>query len=66
MQELREFLWMNGYAAYVWPAFILTAVVLAGLLASTLVTLRRRERRLAQVEASMGRRRRRAGEESAS
>ncbi len=64
MQDVREFLYMNGYGSYVWPAFILTAVVLAGLLASTLITLRRRERRLAQLESATGRRRKRGGEAS--
>jgi heme exporter protein D len=61
MQAVQDFLSMNGYAAYVWPAYILTGVVLAGLLAATLATLRRRERRLAQMEDALGRRRRRGG-----
>ncbi len=52
---------MGGYAAYVWPALILTAVVLVAMLVLSLQDLRRAEqdlRRLAPAE-----RRRRPGRE---
>jgi heme exporter protein D len=29
MQSLHEFLGMGGYAAYVWPAYVVAAVVVA-------------------------------------
>jgi len=41
-----EFLRMGGYAAYVWPAYGITAVVMLGLLVATLRDLRANERTL--------------------
>lgn len=46
MDAVTEFLAMGGYAAYVWSALGLTALVLVGLLAATLRTARRREAEL--------------------
>jgi heme exporter protein D len=43
---------MGGYAAYVWPAFAITAIVMIGLLIETLHTLQRRERELAELESA--------------
>jgi heme exporter protein D len=37
--DMKEFLDMGGYAAFVWPAFLITAVVLT----ANLVAARRRE-----------------------
>ncbi|MCC6718666.1 MAG: heme exporter protein CcmD [Acetobacteraceae bacterium] len=51
MGALSDMLGMGGYGAYVWPAFILAAVVLAGLLVSSVITLRRREREAQALEA---------------
>jgi heme exporter protein D len=50
MKAMLNFLSMGGYAAYVWPALALTAVVLIGLLVASLRTLRARERQLALLE----------------
>lgn len=50
MKAMLDFLSMGGYAAYVWPALALTAVVLIGLLVASLRTLRARERQLALLE----------------
>ena len=50
MDRISAFLAMGGYAAYVWPAFAVAAIVMAGLAATTLITLRRRERELAVLE----------------
>ena len=47
---------MGGYAAYVWPAFLIAALVMIGMLTTTLRTLRRREAALAELEKSGGRR----------
>jgi len=47
MAEIEQFLAMGGYAAFVWPAFAVTAAVLVGLLVVSLRTLRRREAALA-------------------
>ncbi len=52
MGSISEFLAMGGYAAYVWPAFGVAAVVLVGFVISTLRTLRARERALAARESA--------------
>jgi len=56
MDRIATFLAMGGYAAYVWPAFAVAAIIMAGLAANTLRTLRRRERELAEIEGTRGRR----------
>jgi heme exporter protein D len=35
MEALNEFLAMGGYAAFVWPAYGLTAVVMIGIVVSS-------------------------------
>ncbi len=64
MDEIRNFFEMGGYAAFVWPCFGLTALVMLGLLVTTLRDLRARERRLQQLEAQRPARRRRGAEVS--
>ena len=64
MDEIRTFFDMGGYAAFVWPCYGLTALVMLGLLVSTLRDLRARERRLQQLEAQRPARRRRGAEAS--
>jgi len=49
MDRIATFFAMGGYAAYVWPAFAVAAVVMAALVIATLHTLRRRERELSQL-----------------
>jgi heme exporter protein D len=46
MQRLMDFLAMGGYAVFVWPAYGLTAIVMAGLLALSLRRYRRAQRAL--------------------
>ena len=48
MEQLRSFLAMGGYGAFVWPAYGVTALVLGWLLASGLRRLRGLERALAE------------------
>ena len=64
-----SFFEMGGYAAYVWPAFGVGAVVLIALLVISLRGLKSREKALSQLEAASGGRRRRGvaedGEEEA-
>jgi heme exporter protein D len=43
---------MGGYAAYVWPAFGATAVILIALLVISVRTLRARERTLGTLETA--------------
>ena len=52
MDRFVTFFAMGGYAAYVWPAFAITAIVMIGLLIETLHTLHRRERGLAGLEST--------------
>ena len=56
MDKIANFLAMGGYAAYVWPAFLIAAVVMLAMVATTIRTLRRREAALAELETSRGRR----------
>lgn len=49
---------MGGYGAFVWPAYGVAAVVMLGLLATSLRASRANRRELAELEAS-GRTRRR-------
>lgn len=53
MQDLTQFLAMGGYAAFVWPAFAVAALVLGGLALQSWLSRRRLTRRL---EALPGRR----------
>ena len=52
-----SFFEMGGYAAYVWPAFGVGAVVLIALLAISLLGLKSREMALRRLEAESGGRR---------
>ncbi len=56
MDKISSFLAMGGYAAYVWPAFAITAAVMIAMVATTLRSLRRREAALADLEKTRGRR----------
>jgi heme exporter protein D len=47
MRQLQDFLAMDGYGAFVWPAFGITALVLGWLWVSSLRRLRGLERALA-------------------
>ena len=41
---MSDFIDMGGYAAFIWPAYLIAAVILGGILAQTIITMRRRER----------------------
>jgi heme exporter protein D len=54
---IQDYLQMGGYAAFVWPAYGVSALVLAGLVLTSLAALKRSERTLADLEArGIGRR----------
>lgn len=55
---MAEFFAMGGYAAYVWPAYGLAALVMLGLLVATLKGLRGAETTLKVLEGSRPARRR--------
>ncbi len=57
MDSLVSFLAMGGYAAYVWPAFALAAVIMAALAWSSGRALRTERRALEMLEAANPRRR---------
>jgi heme exporter protein D len=48
---MAAFLDMGGYAAFVWPAWLLSAAILAGITFSSVRRLRALERELAAAEA---------------
>jgi heme exporter protein D len=50
MEQLDTFFDMGGYAAFVWPAFGLTALGMVGLLILTHRQLSRRQRELNRLE----------------
>jgi heme exporter protein D len=52
MDMIRAYLAMGGYAAFVWPAFTLSAVVLIAVLATSLCGLRRSEKALADMKTA--------------
>lgn len=51
--SLSVFLAMGGYAAYVWPAFAATAVVLIGLLVVSVRAVHAREADLTRLRADL-------------
>ncbi|AWK87778.1 heme exporter protein CcmD [Azospirillum thermophilum] len=55
---MSDFLAMGGYAAYIWPAYGLTAAVLLGLLVATVKGLRSVEATARALEATRPARRR--------
>jgi len=55
MDGIAKFLDMAAYAAHVWPALRLTAIVPAVLLIASMKSARRREAELAQLEAESAR-----------
>jgi heme exporter protein D len=57
MDRIETYFAMGGYAAYVWSALAVAAVVMIGQIVMTLRTLRRREAALAELEAVRQRRR---------
>lgn len=59
MDSLIAYLNMDGYAAFVWPSYLVAALVMGGLFVAVRMTLRREERDLARLSAATGGRRRR-------
>ena len=57
MDAIREYLAMGGYAAFVWPAFGVTAIVMIALLVASIRGLRKERRTLELMESARPRRR---------
>lgn len=53
MEKLTEILAMDGYAVYVWPSFIIAAIVMLGMVIISMRSLRRAQRTLAELQASV-------------
>ena len=49
---MSDYFAMGGYAAYVWPAYAVTVVMLVGTLVASLAGLRRREAMVKALEAA--------------
>ncbi len=60
MEATIEFIQMGGYAAFIWPAYGIAALVLIGLLVTSLRGLRQHEATLAALQETGGGRRRQA------
>ena len=58
MQDSGGFLEMGGFGVYVWPAYALTTLVMAGFAVASWRELRAQERSLRQLEAAAPDRRR--------
>ena len=41
---MNDFFDMGGYGAFIWPAYLVTFIILGGILVQSVVTMRRRER----------------------
>ena len=51
MEQVLNYLAMGGYGIFVWPAYALTAVILVGMLVTTLRRLRALQSELARLHA---------------
>jgi heme exporter protein D len=56
MQRMLDYLAMGGYAAFVWPAYVLAAVILGGLFWQSRQGYRRRQRELERLQRGRTRR----------
>ena len=54
MEPILKFLQMGGYAAYVWPSFILTAAVLVAVLVSSMRFMKKSEDVLKSLQDGNG------------
>jgi heme exporter protein D len=66
MQAIQEFFAMGGYAAFVWPAFAVTAIFMIGLVIVSRRNLRADQRTLEALREASGRGRRGASAPDAS
>jgi len=54
MESLGSFFNMGGYASFVWPSFVVSAVLLVGLLVLSLRRLKAEEAALSALETAAG------------
>ena len=53
---MTEFFHMGGYAAFVWPAWLIALLILGGLTGFSVWRMRAKERELGQIEQKLVRR----------
>jgi len=53
---VTEFFHMGGYAAFVWPAWLIALLILGGLTGFSVWRMRAKERELGQIEQKLVRR----------
>ena len=51
---MQEFLSMGGYGAYVWPSYILSAVLMVGILVASVRSLKSTESTFERLKAETG------------
>ncbi len=49
---MAEFFSMDGYGGYIWPAYVLSVVILAGFVLVSLRSYRHAQKRVADLEAN--------------
>ncbi len=64
MSALMDYLHMDGYGLYVWGAYGLAAIILLGLLFTSILGLRQKQAEAERLEASHPRRRARPAKTS--
>lgn len=52
MEKLTEVLAAGGYAVYVWPSFIIAAAVMAAMAVSSIRSLKKAQKTLAELSAT--------------
>ena len=53
---MTEFFHMGGYAAFIWPAWLIALLILGGLTGFSVLRMRAKERELGQIEQKLVRR----------
>ncbi len=47
---MNEFIQMGGYGLYIWPSYLIAAIIMAGLLIDSITTWRRQEKTLQNLK----------------
>jgi len=53
MEKLTEVLAMNGYAVYIWPSFVITAITMWGMVFVSVRSLKRAQKTLIDLQKAM-------------
>jgi len=63
VQAIQNFIDMGGYGAFVWPSYIVSALVLIGMLGFSVRQLRANAAEMTRLEKASGERQQQQGEE---